>query len=121
VGIIHLDAHYDNQPSFNGEEYARCTPFARLYETEGVGIHGPRNAPNSGRLADEAGAVTITIRDIREYGDLKGVAHKAHRIAFSGTEAVYRNCRLKAHDFNRGMKGALLGIPLVGMLRETIF
>ncbi|WP_373285889.1 arginase family protein [Marinithermofilum abyssi] len=47
VGIIHLDAHYDNQPSFNGEEYARCTPFARLYETEGVGIHGPRNAPNS--------------------------------------------------------------------------
>src|SRR5699024_5200008 len=69
VGIIHLDAHYDNLPSHNGDEYARCSPFARLYETEGVrnesiihtGIHGPRNMPQAGRNARDAGAVTLTV------------------------------------------------------------
>ena len=72
VGIIHLDAHYDNLPSHNGDQYARCSPFARLYEQEGVrnesiihtGIHGPRNLPEAGRNARDAGAVTGTISAI---------------------------------------------------------
>ncbi len=53
VGIIHLDSHYDNMPHHEGDEFARSTPFMRLYETEGVrneslihtGIKGPRNNP----------------------------------------------------------------------------
>ncbi|MBM7714400.1 arginase family enzyme [Bacillus thermophilus] len=32
VGIIHMDAHYDNMPHYSGDKFARCTPFARLYE-----------------------------------------------------------------------------------------
>ena len=46
---LFTDAHYDNMPDYEGELYARNTPFMRLYETEGVrnesiihtGIHGP--------------------------------------------------------------------------------
>lgn len=25
VGIIHMDAHYDNMPHYNGDKFARCT------------------------------------------------------------------------------------------------
>ena len=86
VGIIHLDAHYDNLPSHNGDQFARCSPFARLYEQEGVrnesiihtGIHGPRNKPESGRNAKAAGAVTITINDIRGHKDLKEMAKEIY-------------------------------------------
>jgi agmatinase len=96
VGIVHLDAHYDNKNDHNGDEFARCSPFKRLYEDDGVrtesmvhmGIHGPRNTAESGKMADEAGAVTITSRELREM-DLKEAAAKAYGIADEGTEAVY--------------------------------
>ncbi|KMK77383.1 agmatinase family protein [Alkalihalobacillus pseudalcaliphilus] len=97
VGIIHLDAHYDNLPSHNGDQYARCSPFKRLYELEGVrnesiihtGIHGPRNKPESGRNAKEAGAVTLTINDIRESQDLRKLAHHMYDMASQDVDVVY--------------------------------
>lgn len=97
VGIIHLDAHYDNMPSYNGDQYARCSPFKRLYEQDGVrnesiihtGIHGPRNKPESGRNAKEAGAVTITINDIRETKDLKAFAAEIYQMASKDVDCVY--------------------------------
>ncbi len=97
VGIIHMDTHYDNKPNFEGDPFARCSPFARLYEYEGVrsesivhmGIHGPRNAAANGRLAQEVGATTITISDIRQANDLKAMAKKAYEIASKDTDFVY--------------------------------
>ncbi|MCI2253639.1 agmatinase family protein [Domibacillus sp. PGB-M46] len=97
VGIIHLDAHYDNLPSHEGDPYARCSPFMRLYEQEGVrnesiihtGIHGPRNKPESGRNARDAGALTITINDIREHPDLRALARRLHELASREVDCVY--------------------------------
>ncbi|MFS0646646.1 agmatinase family protein [Siminovitchia sp. 179-K 8D1 HS] len=97
VGIIHLDAHYDNLPSHDGDKFARCSPFARLYEVEGVrnesiihtGIHGPRNKPQSGRNAKAAGAVTITINDIREHQDIRILADEIYAMASKDVDCVY--------------------------------
>ncbi|WP_240374300.1 agmatinase family protein [Bacillus piscicola] len=97
VGIIHLDAHYDNAVSFAGEKYARNTPFARLYELDGVrneslihtGIHGPRNKPENGKRAQEAGAVTITVRDIRECGDIYKMSDEIYAKASQDVDVVY--------------------------------
>ncbi|MFB5661044.1 agmatinase family protein [Alteribacillus sp. HJP-4] len=97
VGIIHLDAHYDNAMSFGKDKFARNTPFARLYELDGVrneslihaGIHGPRNKPESGRFAKEAGAVTITSRDIRECGDIYRMADEIYAKASQDVDVVY--------------------------------
>lgn len=97
VGIIHLDAHYDNNQQSMGDPYGRGTPFARLYETEGVvnealihmGIHGPRNKPENGRLAKDSGAVTLTINDIREAEHPRTIARQAYEMASTGTDVVY--------------------------------
>lgn len=97
VGIIHLDAHYDNMPSWEDDKYARCSPFKRLYEEDGVrnesiihtGIHGPRNKPEAGRYAKEAGAVTITINDIRAAKDLKAYAREIYEMASKDVDCVY--------------------------------
>ncbi|MFC5713548.1 agmatinase family protein [Thalassorhabdus alkalitolerans] len=97
VGIIHLDAHYDNNLRSGGDLYGRGSPFARLYETEGVrneslvhlGIHGPRNKPENGKLAKEAGASTFTIKDIREADSLQNFSKKIYDIASEGTDKVY--------------------------------
>ncbi|WP_188206111.1 agmatinase family protein [Alkalibacillus aidingensis] len=107
VGIIHLDAHYDNMPDHEGDKYARSTPFARLYEAEEVrnesivhmGIHGPRNKPESGRYAKEAGATTISSREIRMANDIQAMADKAYQIASEGTEAVYLSICSDVLDF----------------------
>lgn len=107
VGIIHLDAHYDNLPSHNGDQYARCSPFARLYELDAVpngniihtGIHGPRNMPESGRNAKEAGAVTITINDIRAQKDLKAYAKEIHQMASKEVDCVYLSICSDVLDF----------------------
>ena len=107
VGIIHLDAHYDNMPDYEGEIYARNTPFMRLYETEGVrnesiihtGIHGPRNKPDTGRYAQENGAVTITINDIRETKDLRGYAKKIYNMAAKDVDVVYLSICSDVLDF----------------------
>ncbi|GAK13433.1 agmatinase family protein [Geomicrobium sp. JCM 19039] len=97
LGIIHLDAHYDNMPDFNGDLYARNTPFARLYELDAVentalvhaGIHGPRNKPESGKFAKEAGAITRTVNEFKETKDLRQLARDMYEQASKGTDAVY--------------------------------
>ncbi|MFD2044929.1 agmatinase family protein [Ornithinibacillus salinisoli] len=107
VGIIHLDAHYDNHPDYEGELYARNTPFHRIYESDSVrnesivhmGIHGPRNMPETGKYAKQVGATTITSRDIRLAGDLVDMARQAYEIASEGTEAVYLSICSDVLDF----------------------
>ncbi|ADU30626.1 agmatinase family protein [Evansella cellulosilytica] len=112
VGIIHLDAHYDNNKSSEGDPYGRGAPFARLYETEGVrnesivhfGIHGPRNKPENGKLAKEVGATTFTINDVRYSSDLRELTKKAYNIAATNTDIVYLSiCSdVLDHAFNPG-------------------
>ncbi len=112
VGIIHLDAHYDNNEHSVGDPYGRGSPFARLYETEGVrneslvhlGIHGPRNKPENGRLAKEVGATTLTINDVREAKDLRAFANQVYDIAAKETDVVYLSiCSdVMDHAFNPG-------------------
>ncbi|WP_077624644.1 agmatinase family protein [Sediminibacillus massiliensis] len=107
VGIIHLDAHYDNMPDHEGDLYARSTPFARMYEDGNIrsesivhmGIHGPRNKPETGKYASEVGATTITSREIRQCDSLAGMAKKAYDIASEGTEAVYLSICSDVLDF----------------------
>jgi agmatinase len=107
VGIIHLDAHYDNLPSHNGDQYARCSPFARLYEQENVrnesiihaGIHGPRNEPRAGRNARDAGAVTVTINDIRAADDLREYARELYEMASKDVDCVYLSICSDVLDF----------------------
>lgn len=107
VGIIHLDAHYDNLPSHNGDEYARCSPFARLYEQNGVrnesiihtGIHGPRNMPEAGRNAKDAGAITITVNDIRNANDLRQYAQEIYQMASKDVDCVYLTICSDVLDF----------------------
>ncbi|MCM3087979.1 agmatinase family protein [Bhargavaea ginsengi] len=106
VGIIHLDAHYDNMPHYQGDKYARSTPFARLYELDGVrneslihtGIHGPRNKPDSGKLARDAGAVTLTVNDIRNR-DLKELADEIYEMASKDVDCVYLSICSDVLDF----------------------
>lgn len=107
IGIIHLDAHYDNHPDYQGERYARNTPFHRLYECESVrnesivhmGIHGPRNKPETGKYAMEAGAKTITIRDIRQAKSISDIARVAYQMAKEDTEVVYLSICSDVLDF----------------------
>ncbi|MDV2886392.1 agmatinase family protein [Alkalihalophilus pseudofirmus] len=107
VGILHLDAHYDNMPHHDGDKYARSTPFARLYELDGVrneslihaGIHGPRNKPESGKFAREAGAKTITINDIREAKDIRKLAADLYDQASEGVDVVYLSVCSDVLDF----------------------
>lgn len=106
VGIIHMDAHYDNMPHYSGDKFARCTPFARLYEQEGVrneslvhtGIHGPRNKPDSGKLTKEAGAVTVTINDVRQK-DLIETANEVYEMASKDVDCVYLSICSDVLDF----------------------
>ncbi|MCR6110247.1 agmatinase family protein [Bacillus sp. A301a_S52] len=112
VGIIHLDAHYDNNEHSNGDPYGRGAPFARLYETDGVinsslvhfGIHGPRNKPENGRLANDVGAITLTIHDIRQSSNIRAIARQAYQIASANTDVVYLSiCSdVLDHAFNPG-------------------
>ncbi len=107
VGIIHLDSHYDNMPHHDGDKFARSTPFMRLYETEGVrneslihtGIKGPRNKPETGKHAKDAGAVTITINDIREQKDLKKYANEIYEMASKDVDVVYLTICSDVLDF----------------------
>lgn len=107
VGIIHLDAHYDNMPAHEGEKYARNTPFARIYELDGVrneslihtGIHGPRNKPESGHFAREAGAVTISSREIRASNNLQELAEHIYNLANKDVDVVYLSICSDVLDF----------------------
>lgn len=130
VGIIHLDAHYDNYKDYEGDLYARSTPFHRIYESESVrnesivhmGIHGPRNAPETGKYAAEVGASTITIRDIRKSTDIAALAKHAYSIASKGTEAVYLSICSDVLDFAYNPGGPVDGNGLTSFeLLELIY
>ncbi|WP_368503139.1 agmatinase family protein [Alkalihalophilus sp. As8PL] len=107
VGILHLDAHYDNMPHQDGDKYARSTPFARMYELDGVrneslihaGIHGPRNKPETGKFARDAGAKTVTINDIREAKDIRKLAADLYDQASEGVDVVYLSVCSDVLDF----------------------
>ena len=96
VGVIHLDAHLDNLPEFEGDELPRCGPLHRIVNTPGVkagsvvsfGIRGPRNSPLQMELAKEAGIRVMTMARVREKG-FKQAAAEAIRIAHTGTSAVF--------------------------------
>ncbi|MYL61204.1 agmatinase, partial [Virgibacillus halodenitrificans] len=64
-----------------------------------MGIHGPRNAPETGKYAEEVGATTISVREIRKAKDLAELAKKAYDIASKGTEAVYLSICSDVLDF----------------------
>lgn len=112
IGIIHLDAHYDNNLDYDGDLFGRGSPFARLYEYENVrneslvhvGIHGPRNKPENGRLAKKVGATTLTINDIRKSPCLKTLVKDMYEIASNQTDLVYLSiCSdVLDHAFNPG-------------------
>lgn len=131
AGIIHLDAHYDNHPDYEGDLYARSTPFHRIYEDENVrnesivhmGIHGPRNKPETGVYAKEAGANTITIREIRRaQNDLQNLAKQAYELASKGTEAVYLSICSDVLDFAFNPGGPVDGNGLTSYeLLELIY
>src|SRR5699024_4596889 len=79
----------------------------RLYETEGVrneslihtGIKGPRNKPETGKYATEAGAVTLTINDIKEAKDLKAYANEIYDMASKDVDVVYLTICSDVLDF----------------------
>ncbi|KZS47036.1 agmatinase [Paenibacillus glucanolyticus] len=113
VGVIHIDAHYDNNQDYNGDLYGRSSPFARIYELDGVdnksivhfGIHGPRNKAENGRLAHKVGATTVTINDIRlRVNELPKLVKEVYDIAKSQNDYVYLSiCSdILDHAFNPG-------------------
>lgn len=99
VGIIHMDAHFDNRETYGDDPYARCCPLHRIAELQSVkstsivhfGIRGARNAPQDGAYAKKIGAKVVTINDIR-MGDMKDymkIVKEAYDTAAEGTDAVY--------------------------------
>jgi len=96
VGVIHLDAHFDNAKGFGTDATPRCSPLHHIYQlpevrTQSVvhlGIRGPRNSPAQMEYAREMGASVFTIRDIRSRG-IDAVVEEAIRIAHERTEQVY--------------------------------
>jgi len=96
IGIIHLDSHMDNMISFGREKYARCSPFHRIYEIEGIkpekivhlGIRGPRNNPSSVKEAKKYGAKVISSFEIKSKG-IKKITDEVLNIVKNDTGAVY--------------------------------
>ena len=74
--ILHFDAHYDNAPSYLGDEYARACPIRRIVDDLGVppqnviqlGIRGPRNSPAGKDYADEMGIKVYDIWHLKREG-----------------------------------------------------
>lgn len=96
IGIIHLDAHFDNMDTYGDSKYARCSPLHRSYEIDGinpqniihVGIRGPRNNPLGMKAIKEFGASLITSFEFKEKG-VDYAIQKALKVAKKDTEAVY--------------------------------
>ncbi|MBT9259397.1 MAG: agmatinase family protein [Clostridiales bacterium] len=96
LGIVHLDAHLDNLDSYDGDPYARNTPFRRIAELPAfnprnlvhVGIRGPRNRREQWEFAKEAGATVFTMEDIRQRGWLTAL-EEAIAIAADGVDGLY--------------------------------
>lgn len=96
IGIIHLDAHFDNSKEFGTDEFPRCGPIHRISQIKNVrkesivhlGIRGPRNSPSQYAYAQSMGAKIFTIRDIREKG-VVAVVEDAIAIAHEKTKHVF--------------------------------
>lgn len=96
LGVVHLDAHFDNKDVYEGDRYARNCQFHRIAELELVnpvniahtGIRGPRNTKAQWEYANSIGAGILTINDVRERG-VDAVIREAHAIASDGTDGVY--------------------------------
>lgn len=96
LGIVHLDAHFDNKDVYEGDRYARNCQFHRIAELSLVdpkniahtGIRGPRNTKAQWEYARSVGAQILTINDIRERG-IDAVIADAHGAASEGTDGVY--------------------------------
>lgn len=97
VGLIHFDSHMDNLDTYGPDDkYARCSPLYRAYETPGVGgertvhigIRGPRNHPDSIRIAREHGATVISSFDVKKRG-IEDTFNRAMKIAGNETDGIY--------------------------------
>lgn len=96
IGIVHIDAHFDNYDSFDGSDASRCSPLFRAYHLDGInpenivhiGIRGPRNHPREMANAVKYGTKIITSFELRQRG-LDTVIKEAIEKAHEGTEAVY--------------------------------
>ena len=96
IGLIHLDAHFDNSPEFANERLARCSPIHRIAQIERVrtssiahvGIRGPRNSPEQLAIAKTMGARIFTMGDIRQRG-FDAVMQNALNVAHERTKHVF--------------------------------
>jgi guanidinopropionase len=96
IGLIHLDAHFDNAKVFGDEAMPRCSPIhhiaqipqVRTRSIAHVGIRGPRNSPAQLQYAREMGASIFTMRDIRRRG-FEMVLEEAIAVAREQTEHIY--------------------------------
>ncbi|MEE9913302.1 MAG: agmatinase family protein [Deltaproteobacteria bacterium] len=96
VGIVHLDAHFDNLPFPEGDIFARCSFVQRLYGLESfapgklvhVGIRGPRNTRIQYEMARNQGSMILTSHEVRQIG-IEAAFQKALEIAWKDTRAVY--------------------------------
>lgn len=96
IGVIHLDAHFDNSPCFGEDEYPRCGPIHRIAQIEKVrnksivhvGIRGPRNSPAQLGYAKDMGATIFTMKEIRKRG-IEAVIDDAISIAHTGTKKIF--------------------------------
>ncbi|MEM1032236.1 MAG: agmatinase family protein [Myxococcota bacterium] len=96
VGVLHLDAHFDNAPVFGDDRYARCCPIHRLAQLDHVagrnivhfGIRGPRNSAAQHAAAREMGATVISALSIRRRG-IDDALEEALAIATDGADLLY--------------------------------
>jgi guanidinopropionase len=96
IGVIHLDAHFDNAKGFGSDEYPRCGPIHRIAGLDKVrnksivhvGIRGPRNSPAQHEYAKSMGARIMTIKEIRQRG-IDAVIDDAINIAQEKTRHVF--------------------------------
>lgn len=96
IGVIHLDSHMDNMPSYGEERFARCSPLHRVYELDNVnprnvvhlGMRGPRNDKVQMQVAMAHGCTVLSSFDVKIKGVEAAIA-RALEVAHDGTDAVY--------------------------------
>lgn len=97
IGLIHFDAHMDNLDIYgSSDRNARCSPLYRAYEMDPIhgenvvhlGIRGPRNHPDSLKLAQKNGATVISSFQVKEMG-IQETFRKAMEIAGKDTDGIY--------------------------------
>lgn len=112
IGIVHIDAHFDNYDSFDGSDAARCSPLFKAYHLDGInpenivhiGIRGPRNHPEEMANAVKYGTKILTSFDIRQRG-LDTAIKEAIEIAHKNTDAVYMTMCSDALDVSTNPGG----------------